>query len=201
MTTVFNDTALHEEPLNKNKDNVIITKEEGSDIIETHRTEAQQAVVDQENKEEDKQEVVVLDGPLSEIYTRALRIVFKQNITTAGKETEPRDERIEDQQIKKALESYISSIPNIKITNEEDRLEENEKAYVYLTRSSSLKDINKVNEIIDKLRKNTDKVKGNYLMISQDTSVTNVQASLENICNDMGVKVVHYPSTLFKELF
>ena len=192
MTTVFNNEPLEEK---------IVTTEEGSDVVETHRTPEAQARFDAKEKE-NNQQAVVLDGPLSEIYTRALNIVFKQNVTNANAETEPRNERIEDEQLKEALEGMAASGFNLNPVDPEDYKEAKREVYVYLTNAKLIKDQKDVNIIVDKVINNKKKYNKVIVSIQQDNVAMNGrQAALESLCKSFGAHVVHFPSSLVKEFY
>jgi len=187
MTVFFNETHEVEPKVPETAEN----KEEKTSLSEMEVTPSKEV----ENV------TVVMQGPLSEIYTRALNATFKQNNNTEEENTEEENEDVI--KTSKSLESYMTSNASSKFNfteSKEEQLENKKKAYVYITDSKHVNLKNGVNEIVKNVLVNNDLFDETAIMIKMDPidfrNPSNRQLLLEHLLSSNGVKVIHRDSSL-----
>jgi hypothetical protein len=130
--------------------------------------------LDSANVPERENKTIVLDGPLSTIYTKALNIVYSNTPDSVSQESQAMDHVIMAQ----------------------DEIEKNQDAakksdlYVYVTDSEHL-EIEGTPKVFDKLRLALDKNKNNMVAIETSKHFTTSQAILEDFLHANHVKVYH----------
>jgi len=149
-----------------------------------------------QEESEKKDVVVMVDGPLSEIYTRALNTMFKQSFKESPEKDF--DDIQEDAKVKKALESYVGMGKGLF----EQTVENNpvQGAYVYV---ASKEDMDKPHETLaigNRINKNSKSASKGFLLIDLENNrmVTERQAVLEGYAESLGFKVFHSKKSLLK---
>lgn len=127
---------------------------------------------DSATPESRENKTIVLDGPLSTIYTKALNIVYSNTPDSISQESQ-------------AMDHVILAQDEI----EKNETAENPDLYVYVTDSEHL--VTDTPKVFDKLRVALDKNKNTMVAIETGKHFTSSQAILEDFLHANNIKVYH----------
>lgn len=148
----------------------------------------------EENKEikDPDSETIILDGPLSLVYTKALNLLYSNK-------KEDNEVSTESQQMDTFIEAKAVLDLN-DITSDSKKYKDN--TYVYVTDTDNVKDNNSFNIAFERLTKlgNNKHIFKNILVCIEGRDFNTKTGILESYLNDVGIKVYHSREAMINSL-